>query len=255
MPQLGFGTGSLYGGKDHGSSVALVRAAIDAGIRWIDTAPLYGHGAAEGIVGEAIRGQRDQLTLVSKVGVLPSRITLGYKVHARIAAVVGKLLGSRGGILSPPPPRRPRFNVFAPDEIRVSVERSLRTLGTDRLDFLLLHEVDPAVAADGKLRDVLSSLVAEGKVLALGTATQADKTAQIISSPGADLFALRQVPIDGALVPEWSCIRYSVSACGICSAGCKQKRPCGTPRGIWALIRTLPISRDGCWPLHCKSRG
>jgi len=195
--RIGFGTGHLYAGRARTGAVALVRAAIDAGISWIDTAPLYGHGAAEGIVGEAIAGQRDSLTLVSKVGILPSRLNLAYKLHVRLAKLAGKLPAGRT-ILPPPPERHPQFHVFAPAAVRFSVERSLAALRTDRIDWLLLHECEPDEAAQAELLDLLDRLVSEGKILGYGTATQRDSTAQIAASTQGARFGLMQVP---ALAP------------------------------------------------------
>jgi diketogulonate reductase-like aldo/keto reductase len=82
-----------------GSEIAALRTGLDLGLTLIDTAELYANGAAEELVGEAIQGRRDEVFLVSKV--LP--------VHA-----------TRSGTVA-------------------ACERSLRHLGTDRLDLYLLH--------------------------------------------------------------------------------------------------------------------
>ena len=207
--EIGFGSSNLYGGSRRALSVALVRAAADSGIKWIDTAPLYGHGAAEEIVGEAIRGRRDELVLVSKVGILPTQIKLPYRLRSKATAWASRVPG--GNALFPPPaPLHPKFNVFAPTDVVVSVERSLRALGTDRLDYLLLHEVDPQVASDPVLLDVLDALVTGGKVLAYGTATQADKTRAIAAGPQAGRFALFQMPADTDPLPTGSIVLHSL---------------------------------------------
>jgi hypothetical protein len=200
VAQIGFGTGNLYGGREHARSVNLVRAAIDDGIRWIDTAPLYGHGAAERIVGEAIAGRRDRLVLVSKVGILPSQLSTAYKLHARLASLAQKLPGGRA-VLPSPSQRRPRFHVFAPAAVRATVERSLTLLRTDRLDWLLLHECDLSEATDPDLMDTLDRLVAQGKILGFGTATQRDSTVKIAAWPGATRFGLFQLPSADASDP------------------------------------------------------
>lgn len=193
--QMGFGTGNLYAGKHREHSITLVRAALDCGITWIDTAPLYGHGAAEAIVGEAIRGRRDGLALVTKAGIEPSDITLRYRLHAKAAALAARLPGGKA-LLRSPEPLRPRFNVFAPSAIMQSVERSLKALGTDRLDLLLLHEVAAPTAVDPELVDTLELLVKQGKVLAFGTATQTGETIRIAASERSGAFAVFQVPDD-----------------------------------------------------------
>ncbi|MFG1479013.1 aldo/keto reductase [Xanthobacter sp. V4C-4] len=96
------GQGTWYMGEQAGSraaEVAALRAGLDLGIDLIDTAEMYGEGGAEDMVGEAIAGRRDTVFLVSKV----------YPHNA-----------SRTGVVA-------------------ACERSLRRLGTDRLDLYLLH--------------------------------------------------------------------------------------------------------------------
>lgn len=100
VPVLGQGT--WYMG-DHAnrraSEIATLREGLDLGLNLIDTAEMYGDGASEELVGEAIAGRRDEVFLVSKV--LPSN-------------------ASRNGTIA-------------------ACERSLRRLGTDRIDLYLLH--------------------------------------------------------------------------------------------------------------------
>lgn len=101
MPRLGMGTWYLgERASTHDEELAALRAGLDAGVRLIDTAEMYGNGAAEELVGEAIRGyDRRELFLVSKV----------YPHNA------------------------------GDPEIFESVEASLERLGTDYLDMYLLH--------------------------------------------------------------------------------------------------------------------
>jgi diketogulonate reductase-like aldo/keto reductase len=95
---IGQGTWQIEEG-DRASAIAALRRGLDLGMNHIDTAEMYGEGAAEGMVGEAIMGRRDEVFLVSKV--LPQN-------------------ASRTGTI-------------------VACERSLRHLKTDRLDCYLLH--------------------------------------------------------------------------------------------------------------------
>ncbi len=100
QPVTIIGQGSWYIDEaDRAQAVAALQAGLDAGMNHIDTAEMYGSGAAEAIVGEAIRGRREQVFLVSKV--LPSN-------------------ASRRGTVA-------------------ACERSLKALGTDHLDAYLLH--------------------------------------------------------------------------------------------------------------------
>src|SRR5688572_32977407 len=71
---VGLGTwamgGWMWGGGDDDASVAAIRAALDAGVTLIDTAPAYGLGRAEALVGRAVEGRRDEGVLVTKCGLV-----------------------------------------------------------------------------------------------------------------------------------------------------------------------------------------
>jgi diketogulonate reductase-like aldo/keto reductase len=100
MPVLGLGTwGMAEDPPRRKAELAALRLGLDLGLRLVDTAEMYGDGAAEELVGEAIAGRRDEVFLVTKV--LPSN-------------------ASRAGTIA-------------------ACERSLRRLGTDRIDLYLLH--------------------------------------------------------------------------------------------------------------------
>jgi aryl-alcohol dehydrogenase-like predicted oxidoreductase len=69
---VGLGTfaigGWFWGGTDEKDSIEAIHASIDRGINLIDTAPIYGHGRSEEIVGRAIRGKRDRVLIATKTG-------------------------------------------------------------------------------------------------------------------------------------------------------------------------------------------
>lgn len=98
IPVIGQGTWYIDAGK-RADAIAALRRGLDLGMRHIDTAEMYGSGASEALIGEAIAGRRDEVFLVSKV--LPSN-------------------ASRAGT-------------------RAACERSLKHLKTDRLDCYLIH--------------------------------------------------------------------------------------------------------------------
>lgn len=109
LPALGQGTWYLGQGRaPRDEEIKALQAGFDAGMTLVDTAEMYGGGAAEALVGEALGGVRDQIFIVDKV--LPT--------HA-----------SREGVLS-------------------SCEKSLERLGTDRIDLYLLHWREPEVRLD-----------------------------------------------------------------------------------------------------------
>ena len=99
MPRLGQGTWRMGEGGDRAAEVAALRLGVELGMTLLDTAEMYGDGAAEEVVADAMQGQRDEVFLVSKI----------YPHNA-----------SRAGVAA-------------------ACERSLRRLRTDRLDLYLLH--------------------------------------------------------------------------------------------------------------------
>lgn len=118
---------------------AVLDAAIEVGVTFIDTADVYGKefGLSETLLGEALRGRRDDVVLASKFG------------HAQLAPAIGG--GSKGSRTA----------------VRRSVEATLRRLGTDWVDLYQLHTPDPATPIEETL-DALGDLVREGKVRYLG---------------------------------------------------------------------------------------
>jgi aryl-alcohol dehydrogenase-like predicted oxidoreductase len=127
-----------WGDQDRALSVRTVQAAIDAGVTWVDTAPFYGWGRAEEIVGEAVVGRRDEVVLLTKCGTVQRRSPAGGWAED----------GS-------------------PAAVRVDVEASLRRLRTERIDVVQLHDPDPTVPVEETV-GALASLVAGGLVAAIG---------------------------------------------------------------------------------------
>lgn len=138
--RIGLGTwamgGWMWGGTDDDASVAAIRHAHELGVTLIDTAPVYGFGHSEEVVGRAIAPIRDQLVVATKCG-------LDWGADER------------------------PFRDSAPARIRREVEDSLRRLGTDRIDLYQVHWPDPTVPFDETGR-VLDDLRREGKILAIG---------------------------------------------------------------------------------------
>jgi D-threo-aldose 1-dehydrogenase len=126
---LGFGTaplGDLFRQLDDGRAIAAVERALALGINLIDTSPLYGHGLSEHRCGTAIRRlPRDQIVVCTKVGRWMDPF------HGR-----GNGSGFSGG-----QPHRAVVD-YSYDGAMRSVEQSMLRLGTDRLDLLLIHDVD-----------------------------------------------------------------------------------------------------------------
>jgi D-threo-aldose 1-dehydrogenase len=136
VTELGFGgnvLGNLYTAVDDAAARDTVAAAYETGVRYFDTAPLYGHGLSERRLGDALRGlPRDAIVLSTKVGRL-------LQPHGRVPPP--KLAPAQGGIFAEELPFRPVFD-FSYDATMRSFEDSLQRLGMNRVDILLIHDAD-----------------------------------------------------------------------------------------------------------------
>jgi D-threo-aldose 1-dehydrogenase len=146
---LGLGTatlGNLYAPVSDADAHDTVKTAFDAGVRFVDTAPFYGHGWSEHRVGEALRGyKRDDIVLSTKIG--------------RLLKPKDPAQGIDGGVFAAVLPFDPVFD-YSYDGVMRSVEDSLQRLGTHRIDVLLIHDVDrwthgSEEAADRRRKEVL----------------------------------------------------------------------------------------------------
>jgi D-threo-aldose 1-dehydrogenase len=155
-------------------ALRVVEAAWQSGIRFFDTAPLYGHGLAEKRLGEVLRSKpRDEFVLTTKVGRLlradaPPDPTQSYK-------------GA--------PPLNPVFD-FSYDGVMRSVEESLERLGLDHVDVLHIHDPDDHYeeALSGAYR-ALDQLRTEGTIKAVGAGmNQAEMLARFARAADFDCF-------------------------------------------------------------------
>ena len=154
LPQLGLGSaplGGLFAPVEHDDGVAAVRAAVEAGYRYVDTAPLYGYGSAEAIVGDALRGSTDVL-LSTKVGL----ILLPDADRAPDDIFKGSTKGAA-------------YFDFSRDAVRRSVFESLVRLRRHHLDLVLIHDPDDhSDQAISEAYPALEELRTEGVLTSIG---------------------------------------------------------------------------------------
>jgi methylglyoxal reductase len=136
----------MWGGTDIEKSVRSIHASLDAGVNFIDTAPAYGLGLSEQIVGEAIRGRRDKVILATKCG-LVWHTTKGKFFVDQNGTRIHRYLGA--------------------ESIRYEVEHSLRRLETDYIDLYQTHWQDPTTPIEETMGTLLE-LKREGKIRAIG---------------------------------------------------------------------------------------
>ena len=126
----GTGLGNMYRAVDTDEAIATVRAAFDAGIRYFDTAPVYGYGVSELRLGEAIRSlPRRDIVISSKIG---------YDLVPIRADEQTPQLWAEPGLY------RAEFD-YSRDAVMRSIEGSLRRLNVDYIDMISIHDPDEAV--------------------------------------------------------------------------------------------------------------
>jgi aryl-alcohol dehydrogenase-like predicted oxidoreductase len=133
---VGLGTNNFGRRCDYEQTLAVIDAAVEAGVTLFDTADIYGQGASEEFIGRALEGRRGRVLIATKFG---SRMD-----------------------------ERPEERRGNPDYIRWAVEGSLRRLRSDVIDVYQMHEPDPVTPIEETL-GALNDLVHEGKVRWIGS--------------------------------------------------------------------------------------
>ncbi|TCO19707.1 D-threo-aldose 1-dehydrogenase [Kribbella steppae] len=162
VPQVGLGTaalGNFQQAISDAAAVAVVDRAIERGVGYLDTAPLYGHGLAESRVGQAVaKVSRDGLVISTKVGRLLREDAPRDETQYHDGVPFYRDVPTTGPVWD-----------FTYDGIRRSVEESLERTGLDRFDVLLLHDPDKHLAdAASTGYTALHDLRAAGLVQAIG---------------------------------------------------------------------------------------
>jgi aryl-alcohol dehydrogenase-like predicted oxidoreductase len=180
---LGFGCAPIMGRVDRSTALDALEHAYDHGVNYFDVARSYGYGDAEAVVGEFLKGRREEVVVATKIGLSPPSHQRFLKLALPIARELMSWLPERGrdllrstAVKSGTTEPEQQFGV---KDVRESLETSLQALGTDYVDVLLLHACHPKDAADPKLRKFLDSCVEKGKVRHYGLATSVDACSQV----------------------------------------------------------------------------
>ncbi|PKA45109.1 aldo/keto reductase (plasmid) [Rhizobium sullae] len=206
---VGLGTwaigGWMWGGTDEAQSVAAIQASLDAGVTLIDTAPAYGLGRAEEIVGKALAGRRDKAVIATKCG-LVWHTQKGNHFFDQDGKPVHRYLGR--------------------DSIVHEVEDSLRRLGTDHIDLYITHWQDATTPVEETVA-ALEELQRAGKIRAIGASNvKRFQLEQYIASGSLDAiqerFSMIDREIEADLLPLTladgvSTLSYSSLALGLLS--------------------------------------
>jgi len=147
---IGLGTWAIGGGPwwgitDDAESIRTIHAAIDAGVNLVDTAPVYGFGKSEEVVGKAIKGYRDKVVISTKCGLWWNNVRGSFFFE-----LDGKRVNRS----------------LRPDTLRVEVEQSLKRLGVDCIDIYHTHwqAMPPEKTPIVETMECLLKLKTEGKI-------------------------------------------------------------------------------------------
>jgi len=193
---IGLGTwaigGWMWGGTDEAASIAAIQASVDECISLIDTAPAYGQGLAEEIVGKALAGRRDKVVLASKCG-LVWHTQKGNHFFDYDGAPVHRYLGK--------------------DAIIHEVEQSLKRLKTDYIDHYITHWQDPTTPV-AETMEALETLKTQGKIRSIGASNTAPKDISAYVAAGQldavqEEYSMVKRDIEGSHLPL--CAEHGVS--------------------------------------------
>ncbi len=189
--------GWMWGGADRKQAIEAIHTSIDLGISSIDTAPIYGFGRSEEIVGEAVKGKRDKVEILTKYGM---------SWEGDKGEFAFETTHNNGQPVKV-------YKYASKESVIAECEDSLRRLKTDYIDLYQIHWPDPTTPVNETM-EAIDQLLREGKIRAAGVCNYSAELAEEASK--SVLLASNQVPysmvrrdIEEELLP-W-CIENDVS--------------------------------------------
>jgi len=198
------GMSDFYGPADEARSIDTIRAALDAGISWLDTGDFYGVGHNEMLIREAVRGRREKAFIAVKFGVLrsPDGGFVGLDVR--------------------------------PQAVRSALAYTLRRLGTDHVDLYQPARVDPSVPIEETV-GAIADMVKAGYVRHVGLSEAGPETirrahaAHPVAAVQAE-WSLMSRGVEAAVVPTARELGIGITAYGVLSRGLLGGRAAQGPR-------------------------
>jgi len=184
--------GNMWGGNEKKDSIDSIHASIDNGVTTIDTAPFYGFGLSEEMIGEALKSQdRSKVQLLTKFGLVWDGSNNGKGDFFFDADDNGKKL--------------PVYKYSSKQSVIKEIEESLKRLRTDYIDLLQIHWPDSTTPIHETM-EAVETLIQQGKIRAFGVSNysipqiqEAQKTIQIASNQIAYSMLNRKIETD--LIP------------------------------------------------------
>jgi len=143
----GMGGGTSWSNADDEESISTIHKALDIGINLIDTAPVYGTGHSEEVVGKALAGKRNSCILETKC-TMQWRNAIGTKMYERDGQSV--------------------YKCFSKESLRADLEESLMRLKTDYIDIYVAHRQPDEISQIPDVYETMSKFLQEGKIRAIG---------------------------------------------------------------------------------------
>lgn len=184
--------GNMWGGNEKQDSINSIHASLDHGVTSIDTAPFYGFGLSEEMIGEAIKGKdRSKIQLLTKFGLVWDGSNNGKGEFFFDANDDGKII--------------PVYKFASKENIIKEVEESLKRLGTDYIDLLQLHWPDSTTPISETM-EAMELLIQQGKIRTAGVSNysveqmeEANKTLKLASNQVS--YSMLNRAIENDLVP------------------------------------------------------
>ncbi|MCM8769624.1 MAG: aldo/keto reductase [Candidatus Omnitrophica bacterium] len=146
--------GWTWGGSDEAEAIRAIHAAIDAGINFFDTAPVYGFGRSEEILGKALKGKREKVIIATKCGLVWDKKAGEFHFRSTEETITDS-------------GRLEIYKYLAPESLRLEVEKSLQRLQTDYIDLYQTHWPDNTTPIEETMAELVR-LKKEGKIRAIG---------------------------------------------------------------------------------------
>ncbi|MBE9170925.1 aldo/keto reductase [Pleurocapsales cyanobacterium LEGE 06147] len=188
---LGLGAAPIGSRTGPDESKATLNQAFELGINFYDTAPSYGQGSSEEIIGEVFKKKRERVIITTKVGYSPTAtLQAAAKLKPLMRSLLHKLPGIRRSIQTFVNSQN-KID-FKPSYIRKSVEESLQRLRSDYIDLLLLHSPPREIVERGDVFEQLKSLKSQGKIRYYGvSASDLENSLILLKYPEYEISALQ----------------------------------------------------------------